>query len=498
MAEEVAEEKQSFLDKFSEVSAKIGNQVHLRSLRDGFATVMPIYILAGIAVLINNVVFPLFLTGDALANAQYWGNAITQGTLNVATIMLAGIIGYCLARNKRFKNAIACVVVGIAALCIMMPQTLSSTAATISDVTELTYTSTADSTKTKTVKYDTIAKKVAPKGYQLTSVGSDNVSGVFSKTYTGANGLFGAIIIGLVATTIFIKLSNNEKLRVNLGEGIPPAVADTFNTMFPMLITLTIFGVVAALLHALWATDLMTLINTCIAAPLKGFVNAGPWFIILVYTLANLLFCLGIHQSTISGVLAEPILTILITENMAMYAAGQTIPADHYMNMQIINTFALIGGSGCTLMLLADTFLFSKSKASKDIAKLAVLPGIFNINEPVIYGYPIVYNLPLMIPFVLIPDLFIGLTYALTCAHILAPCVVMVPWTTPVFISGFLAVGGGTAGVVAIIWQVIEFALGMLIYLPFMKVSERAQKKQMELAEQAEKDADAKAAAQTA
>jgi PTS system cellobiose-specific IIC component len=74
----------------------------------------------------------------------------------------------------------------------------------------------------------------------------------------------------------------------------------------------------------------------------------------------------------------------------------------------------------------------------------------------------------------------------------------MVPWTTPVFISGFLAVGGGTAGVVAVIWQVIEFALGMLIYLPFMKVSERAQKKQMELAEQAEKDADAKAAAQTA
>jgi PTS system cellobiose-specific IIC component len=168
---------------------------------------------------------------------------------------------------------------------------------------------------------------------------------------------------------------------------------------------------------------------------------------------------------------------------MAMFAAGEVIPADHYMNMQIINTFALIGGSGCTLMLLADTFLFSKNKASKDIAKLALLPGIFNINEPVIYGYPVVYNLPLMIPFVLVPDLFIGLTYALTCAGILAPCVVMVPWTTPVFISGFLAVGGGSAGVVAVIWQIIEFALGMAIYLPFMKVSERVQAKQAAEAE---------------
>ena len=283
---------------------------------------------------------------------------------------------------------------------------------------------------------------------------------------------------------MFIKFSQNEKLRVNLGEGIPPAVADSFNTMIPMLITLAIFGLIAALLHGIWATDLMTLINTCIAAPLKGFVNAGPWFVILVYTLANLLFCLGIHQSTISGVLAEPILTILITENMAMFAAGEPIPADHYMNMQIINTFALIGGSGCTLMLLLDTFLFSKNKASKEVAKLAILPSIFNINEPVIYGYPLVYNLPLIIPFVLIPDLFIGLTYALTCAGILAPCVVMVPWTTPVFVSGFLAVGGGMNGVVAVIWQVIEVAAGMAIYLPFMKAYERAQAKMLADAEE--------------
>ena len=483
MAEDTAEKK-SFLDSFAEVSAKIGNQVHLRSLRDAFATVMPIYILAGIAVLINNVVFPLFLTGDALANAQYWGNAVIQGTLNVATIVLAGIIGYCLAKNKRFENAIACVVIGIAALCIMMPQSVNSAAASIQDFTELTYKSTTDKdAEPYTVTREEVESGLAiPEGYEISSVGSSSVSNVFTKTYTGTNGLFGAIIIGLVATTVFIKFSQNEKLRVNLGEGIPPAVADSFNTMIPMLITLAIFGLIAALLHGIWATDLMTLINTCIAAPLKGFVNAGPWFVILVYTLANLLFCLGIHQSTISGVLAEPILTILITENMAMFAAGEPIPADHYMNMQIINTFALIGGSGCTLMLLVDTFLFSKNKASKDIAKLALLPGIFNINEPVIYGYPIVYNLPLIIPFVLIPDLFIGLTYALTCAGILAPCVVMVPWTTPVFISGFLAVGGGTAGVVAIIWQVIEFALGMLIYLPFMKVSERAQAKQAELA----------------
>ena len=92
----------SFLDKFAEVSAKVGNQVHLRSLRDAFATITPLYILAGIAVLINNVVFPLFpLDAAGLANLQTWGSAITLGTLNVSAIILAGLIGYSLAKNER-------------------------------------------------------------------------------------------------------------------------------------------------------------------------------------------------------------------------------------------------------------------------------------------------------------------------------------------------------------------------------------------------------------
>lgn len=111
----------SFLDKFAEVSAKVGNQVHLRSLRDAFATITPLYILAGIAVLINNVVFPLFpLDAAGLANLQTWGSAITLGTLNVSAIILAGLIGYSLAKNERFDNPLACVVVAISAFVIMM------------------------------------------------------------------------------------------------------------------------------------------------------------------------------------------------------------------------------------------------------------------------------------------------------------------------------------------------------------------------------------------
>ena len=466
---------QAFLDKFAEVSAKVGNQVHLRTLRDAFATLTPLYILAGIAVLINNVVFPLFFAkGSAeLAAFQGWGSAVTLGTLSSCALILAGVVGYCLAVNKRFENTIACVVVGIASFVVMMPQAVTATLGNI-----LVATSASDKlAESISVGVEGLSVSL-PDGYALTGV---EASGVLSTSCTGTNGLFGAIIVGLLAVTLFIKLSNIDKLKVKLGEGVPPAVADSFNVMIPMLLTIASCGVVAALLAGFAGTDLMTIISTCISAPLKGIMNSGPWAVIIIYTLANLLFCLGIHQSTISGVLAEPILTMLIVDNMATFAAGQPIPADHYMNMQIINSFALIGGSGCTLALLLDTLIFSKNKSSKTIAKMAIVPGLFNINEPVIYGYPIVFNMPLMVPFILVPDLFIAATYGLTCAGIIAPCVVQVPWTTPAVLSAFLTTGGDFR---AAIWQVIEIALAMAIYLPFMKVSERVQAKQAEFAEE--------------
>ena len=438
MSEAVSESKPSFLDKFAEISGRIGAEVHLRSLRDAFATIMPLYILAGIAVLINNVVFPLFLQDQALLNAQYWGNALTLGTLNISAILLAGVVGYCHAHNMHYDRDIACVVVAIASFFVTMPQSVEVV---------------------------------------IDEANTAITTGVFSTANTGTSGLFAAIIIGLLATELFIKLSSIKQLKINLGEGVPPAVAGSFNVMIPMLLTLAIFGALSAVLFVGFGTDLSTLIKTFVQAPLQA-LNSNIWGVVIIYTFANLLFCLGIHQSAISGVLAEPMLTILITENMAAYAAGGmgAIQPDHYMNMQIVNTFGLIGGSGCTLCLLIATFLFSKNKTSRTIGSLALGPGIFNINEPVIYGYPIVYNLPLMIPFVLIPDLFMIITYFATAMGLINPCVVMVPWTTPVFVSGFLATAGDWR---AVVLQVILVVLGVLIYLPFMKVHERVQAQQV-------------------
>ena len=134
------------------------------------------------------------------------------------------------------------------------------------------------------------------------------------------------------------------------------------------------------------------------------------------------------------------------------------------------DTFGMMGGTGSTICLLVATMIFSRSKSSREVSKLSIVPGIFNINEPVIYGYPIVFNIPLLIPFVLTPVISLLIAYTATILGLMNRTVVLVPWTTPPLINGFLATGGDWRAVVV---QILSFVIGVLFYLPFMKISER-------------------------
>ena len=140
----------------------------------------------------------------------------------------------------------------------------------------------------------------------------------------------------------------------------------------------------------------------------------------------------------------------------------------------LVNNFGLLGGSVNTICLIIATFLFSKYKASRSIAELSAAPGLFNINEPVIFGYPIVFNIALIIPFVLMPTIGITIGYYTTLWGWMNPSVVFTPWTTPPILNAYLATGGDWRAVVI---QLAVIALGVLIYLPFMKLSEKIQSK---------------------
>lgn len=198
---------------------------------------------------------------------------------------------------------------------------------------------------------------------------------------------------------------------------------------------------------------------------------------LLIYSCGNFLYTLGIHQAVINGTLLDPVLLVNMAKNTAAYAAHKPIP--YIMSNTFRDTFGMMGGTGSTIALLIAVFLFSRVKANRDIAALSAVPGIFNINEPVIFGFPIVFNIPMMIPFVLNPVIGILIAYAVTAAGWMSRVVVMVPWTTPPLISGFLATAGDWR---AVIVQIVILVINIAVYVPFLKVSEKVTAKQAEQA----------------
>lgn len=424
------------LDQAVMVAQRIGGQVHLRSLRDAFATLMPFFVLAGLMVLMNNTLLkPDGILSGVISNASltHWqqvGNAIVNGSLNFISVLIAGAIAYHLCQNKGYVDPIAPMLLSIACVVIFMPESMQLT--------------------------------------EVVSRQSVTVTGGISFASTGSAGMFVGILTGLMVTSLFIRLANAPKLQVNISGGaIPPAVMRSFNTLIPVMLTMVFFALISFAIQDLSGMDVNTLIAMLIQQPLKSVTTSLPGFL-LITTVANVFFSVGIHQGVISGALLDPFLLNNMQENTLAFAQHQAIP--NIICMAFKDTFGVMGGSGNTIALLIAIYLFSRKADYRDIAKLSTAPCLFNISEPIIFGLPIVFNPALIIPFVIAPVFSLTTAYYATAWGFINHVTVQIPWTTPPIISGFLATGGDWR---AAVLQMLIITVSVFIYLPFLKFAER-------------------------
>lgn len=411
-----------FEDKFLPVAGRIGSQRHLVAIRDGFAAILPLIIIGSLAVLINNLPIEPFQNFMVNVFGEGWkdlGGYIWNGTFAIISLVVAIGVSYSLARAYNV-DALAAALVAVASLIILSPLT-------------------------------------------------EDGSGI-SLHWMSASGLFVSLLVAIIATEIFRKLSQLN-LSIKMPEGVPEAVSRSFASLIPAMIVLFIFGLLQVLFMDVIGISLQDLIYKAIQAPFQNFAGTLPAVLGIEFTKSFLWF-FGLHGSNILEPIIEAVYIPGLLENTKLFEQGVSAhDVPNIITKPFLDVFVAMGGTGTGISLLIALFITVKAKQVRSLGKMSAPAALFNINEPLIFGLPIVLNPILFIPFILVPLVNVTIAYFATSLGFVPKTVVMVPWTTPPIIGGYLATGGSIAGSIL---QIVNLAVGALLYLPFLKVLDRS------------------------
>jgi PTS system cellobiose-specific IIC component len=309
------------------------------------------------------------------------------------------------------------------------------------------------------------------------------VSDVLDKGWLGGKGVVAAIIIGLVSGKIFTFFIKRN-ISIKMPAGVPEGIANSFSGLIPALVTFIIMAAIYGIFKALWAVTPIQAVYIIIQTPLQGMTDSIGGVIVMGLTIP-LLWFFGVHGASIISGVISPLLQANMLENQALINQGIELTVangGHVVTQQFLDQFMTVTGSGMTIGLVMFLAFFAKSKQNKTLGELSIVPGFFNINEPLLFGIPIVLNPLMAVPFILMPVISGLITYfALYTGIVPLFSAIMVPWTTPPIISGFIIGGWKVAAL-----QVFVLALSFFVYLPFIKMIDKQNLKNEEEAAKAE------------
>lgn len=404
---------QKWLEKWLMPIARVlEKQKHLQAVKDGIVGIVPIIIIGSFCLVptgIGNLV------GGGLME---WVNAHnniltfpTYFTTNVMSLYAALYIANSLAKRYKLKNSL------IGASAILVHLLLSVT------VTE---------------------------------------DGTWMVTYLAAEGLFTAIISAIFAVEI-TRFCDKNHLTIKMPESVPPMVADSFSILVPLIIEVLVAIGVAALCQNI-AGMVFPQVIMKVLAPAIASMDSLPMVMLVVF-LTQLLWMFGLHGPAITSSVWAPFAIANATANAAAVAAGQD--PTHVFTFGFYYGFLQVSGSGITLGLVL-LMMFSKAKSLKTIGRVGIIPSLFGINEPIIFGTPIIMNPFLMIPFVLGPVLIAAVNYLAMSTGLVGLPLWEAPGFLPPGFQAFLL----TLDWKAAVMSVLNVVVMTVIYYPFFKMME--------------------------
>ena len=428
--------KTKFMNGILRVASALQTNRHMEAVKDAFTALLPVIIAGAFFTLILNVGLSTETSGLSVAKipGMAWLSGLEPmfNAANYATTSFFAIITVVLIAIELSKH--------------YGKQDIVVPTVALSSYVALCQTTTTVQT---------------PSGQTV------DLFGFLGEQFTNAQGLFMAMIVGIIATEIYWWLVRSEKFKISMPDTVPSNVTKAFNVLFPAVFTIIIVAGFGQLFQHLSGYTLFDAINLFIQAPLKGVLTGLPGYLLLFFV-GTVLWSLGIHGTQVLRPIYEAVLLFALTENSQAVLNNMTPP--NILNEVFVGTFSLTTGSGITGGLIIAIMLFGKRQDQKAIAKLSIVPGLFNINETMIFGLPIVLNPIYAIPFMIAPIVCATIGYFLTASGFAIPLAYNVPWTTPPILSAFVGSGGhiGTT-----ITQIIAIGSTVLIYAPFVLIANK-------------------------
>lgn len=439
------------------LAVKIGSQKHLVALRDAFIGTLPATMAGSVAVMLNAILRdlpPQFIDGYDGSTIPVISQIITingyvwNGTLAIAGLIFVFSWGYNLARAYNVNDLAGGIV---------------STAAAIAGI-RFSFSGGVDGLTLDQGTIDTLNEA----GWSATTDSiTANGWGWLPLNSLDGNFYFTAMIIGFVATMIYIKLMQAD-MTIKLPDSVPPAVSKAFASIIPATVALYVIAVFYWLFSQVVPDfTFQEWLQETIALPLLG-MSQGFGAVAITALFVQLFWFFGIHGPNVLAPMLEGVFGVAQLENVNLFQEGgvDLVLEEGYTWVRgSFDAFAWYGGSGGTLVLILAIILFSKREDYKTVAKLSVGPGIFNINEPILFGMPVVLNPIMFIPFLLTPVISVGIGYFATVLGLVNPVSQQVAWVTPPLLMSFLATGADWR---APIVTLVAMAVSFIIWVPFI------------------------------